>query len=183
MPSRREVLTYLVLLAVTSLAAWGLGSVGATGLRAAFWRNADWAGEPATTTIGSLPAIEYFVRDGPPAGAGPASAEWTGFFAAPRAGTYEFEVASDDGAWERVLLPEWEHVPPDRRLAESNRRYAQALLDAIAEDREPQHVCSGRDALAALEMVLAPAESQRVGRRVSFPLTFRGNPYAAFAAE
>jgi predicted dehydrogenase len=86
------------------------------------------------------------------------------------------------GAWERVSLPEWETIPPAGRMDESNRRYALALLAAIAEGRPAEGVSTGRDALAALEMVLAPAESQRLGGRVAFPLAARGNPYAALSA-
>jgi predicted dehydrogenase len=92
------------------------------------------------------------------------------------------------GAWERVSLPEWEIGPagaprsPAEKMAESNRRNAQSLLDAVAGGGEPIGASSGRDALAALEMVLAPAESQRLGRRVDLPLTARGNPYATLDA-
>lgn len=90
--------------------------------------------------------------------------------------------APDDGDWERIMLPEWEAIPPDGRMRESNRRYALALLAAITGDRAPDHVSTGRDALAALEMVLAPAESQRLGRRVGLPLANRANPYTALGA-
>jgi len=91
--------------------------------------------------------------------------------------------ATEDGRWERVLLPEWEAgadgAPRTKaeKLAESNRRNAMALLNAITADRDPELASSGRDALAALEMVMAPAESQRLGCRVPFPLEQRGNPY------
>ena len=51
------------------------------------------------------------------------------------------------------------------------------LLQAIAEDRDLVTYSSGRDARAALEMIMAVHESQRVKGRVQFPLTNRNNPY------
>ena len=89
-----------------------------------------------------------------------------------------------DGRWERVLLPEWERAPdgsertPAQKMTESNRRNALALVLAVERGTAPVHASTGHDARAALEMVLAPAESQRTGARVTVPLVQRENPYA-----
>ena len=87
------------------------------------------------------------------------------------------------GRWERVSLPEWERAPdgaertPRQKMTESNRRNALALVLAVERGGEPEHASTGRDAVAALEMVLAPAESQRTGGHVPFPMRQRDNPY------
>jgi len=92
------------------------------------------------------------------------------------------------GAWERVTLPEWDRTQdgaertPQQKMAESNRRNALALVLAVERNAEPEGVSTGRDAVAALEMVLAPAESQRTGRHVTFPMAQRDNPYALLRA-
>jgi hypothetical protein len=89
------------------------------------------------------------------------------------------------GTWERVSLPEWDlHQDGSPRsssekMTESNRRNVTALLDAVRQNADPVHASSGHDGLAALEMVLGPAESHRLGRRISFPLERRDDPYAA----
>ena len=88
------------------------------------------------------------------------------------------------GTWERVSLPEWDRDSTgaertqQQKMAESNRRNALALVLAVERDCAPEGVSTGRDAVAALEMVFAPAESQRTGRQVPLPLTQRENPYA-----
>ena len=87
------------------------------------------------------------------------------------------------GRWERVSLPEWERTPegaertPQQKMTESNRRNALALVLAVELGGKPQNACSGRDAVAALEMVIAPAKSQRSGGHVPFPMRQRDNPY------
>ena len=48
------------------------------------------------------------------------------------------------------------------------------LIDAIEHDREP--VCSVRDGVKALEMVLAPYASQITGARVALPMRDRRHP-------
>jgi predicted dehydrogenase len=48
------------------------------------------------------------------------------------------------------------------------------LLAAVEEDRQP--ICSAYDARAAVEMIVAAMESQRVGGPVRFPLKTRVNP-------
>ncbi|HET7769456.1 MAG TPA: hypothetical protein VFN74_11830, partial [Chloroflexota bacterium] len=57
------------------------------------------------------------------------------------------------------------------------------LVLAVENDRESEGVSTGRDAVAALEMVLAPAESQRTGSHVAFPLRQRRNPYDLLGQE
>jgi predicted dehydrogenase len=88
-----------------------------------------------------------------------------------------------------VLLPEWEQAPdghqrtPQEKMTESNRRNALALVHAVQSGSEPEGVSTAQDALAALEMAFAPAEAQRTGQRVAFPLAQRENPYALLAAS
>ncbi len=89
-----------------------------------------------------------------------------------------------DGAtrpWERIRIPEWE-AQEDITLA-SNLIIVRELLAAIDQDREIREVSSGADARAALEMIMAVHESNRLGTRVRLPLANRANPYAAWLAE
>ncbi len=65
----------------------------------------------------------------------------------------------------------------------SNRMIAEELIQAIEEDREVIACSSGRDARAAIEMVMAVHESQRLKRRVTFPLENRENPYQTWIAD
>ena len=89
----------------------------------------------------------------------------------------------EDGKWERIWLEEWEKRPDGQirnggeRTRLSNKMIVEELLQAIAEDRDLVACSSGRDARAALEMIMAVHESQRLGTRVSFPLENRENPY------
>jgi predicted dehydrogenase len=58
--------------------------------------------------------------------------------------------------------------------AAGNIAGANDLLDAIEQDREPlASIYTGR---AAVEMIVAPFESQRTASRVTMPLTTRQNP-------
>ena len=86
---------------------------------------------------------------------------------------------TDTRRWERIRFPEWEQG--NVTLA-SNSLIVRELLAAIDEDREIRRVSSGHDARAALEMIVAVHESNRLGTRVAFPLAGRGNPYAAWQA-
>ncbi len=52
------------------------------------------------------------------------------------------------------------------------------LVEAIEQDREP--AASGRTARWTIEMAMSLYESQRQGRRVAFPLEFRGHPLERF---
>ena len=80
-------------------------------------------------------------------------------------------------AWERVLLDEWEAVPENERTHRSNVLIVRELIQAIEEGRDVVEASSGDDARAALEMVMAVHESQRVQGRVPFPMANRENPY------
>ena len=86
------------------------------------------------------------------------------------------------GKWERVLLEEWENAP-DGDMQRSNRMIVEELIQAIEEDCDVRNCSSGRDARAALEMIMAVHESQRLGTRVSFPLENRENPYEVWRKE
>jgi predicted dehydrogenase len=89
----------------------------------------------------------------------------------------------DDGKGERIVLEDWEKAPDghvrsyEERMHLSNRIVAGELVRAGREDRDVAEVSSGEDARAALEMIMAVHESQRLGARVSFPLKNRENPY------
>jgi predicted dehydrogenase len=90
-------------------------------------------------------------------------------------------------AWEPVPVDELADLTPpattdamDERLA-CQRRMLRDLLMAIADDRPPHS--SGRDGLAALELVMAVWQSQREGRPVSLPLPGRGHPLEAWGAR
>jgi len=61
-----------------------------------------------------------------------------------------------------------------RAFGPANRRVVDDWLDAIHAQREPQ--CSGRNAMRALEMVMAVYESGLSGKRAAFPLANRRHP-------
>ena len=83
--------------------------------------------------------------------------------------------------WERIRLPEWEKEK-DPTL-KSNLLIVTELVSAITEDRDIKEVSSGADSRATLEMIMAVHESNRLGKRVNFPLENRHNPYASWLAE
>ena len=89
----------------------------------------------------------------------------------------------DDGRWERIIIDDWEKAPDGHvrssgeRMHLSNQMMANELVQAVREDRDVVKVSSGEDARAALEMIMAVHESQRLTARVSFPLENRENPY------
>ena len=83
----------------------------------------------------------------------------------------------ENGSWERVLLDEWEQYSAGERTHQSNLIIVRELIQAIEEDRPVRACSSGDDGRAALEMIMAVHESQRLGTRVSLPLANRGNPY------
>ena len=85
--------------------------------------------------------------------------------------------------WERVLLDDWEAIAPNDRTHHSNISIVRELMHAIEEDRDVAEASSGRDALAALEMIMAVHESQRIKGRVEFPLANRENPYEVWRRE
>ncbi len=94
-----------------------------------------------------------------------------------------------DPQWERILLDEWETKPDGtprsgtERMHESNRLIVEELIQAIEEDRDVVQSSSGHDARAALEMIMAVHESQRLQQRVTFPLRNRENPYQVWLKE
>jgi predicted dehydrogenase len=124
------------------------------------WFGLDVYGERGSVTVRDLPRGDVFRY---------ASGTWV--------------PDESAGRWERVSLPEWDRAPDgsertqQQKMAESNRRNALALVLAVEHDRAPDGVSTGRDGVAALEMVLAPAESQRTGSHVAIPLRQRENPY------
>ncbi len=93
------------------------------------------------------------------------------------------------GKWERVLLDDWEKHPDgrirtyDEAMLLSNHLIADELARAVIEDRGVESFSSDEDGRAALEMIMAVHESQRIGARVAFPLENRGNPYGARLAR
>ena len=76
-----------------------------------------------------------------------------------------------------VLLDEWEQYSAGERTHQSNLIIVRELIQAIEEDRPVRACSSGEDGRAALEMIMAVHESQRLGTRVSLPLANRDNPY------
>jgi predicted dehydrogenase len=92
-------------------------------------------------------------------------------------------------AWERVRIDEWDNNPdgsvrPDQeRMLLSNTLIAEELVLAVNEDRDVSAVSNGHDGRAALEMIMAVHESQRLQTRVEFPLRNRDNPYETWLAE
>ncbi len=93
------------------------------------------------------------------------------------------------GAWERVRIDEWDNRPDGRpysnneQMRMSNTLIAEELVLAVNEDRDVEAVSNGHDGRAALEMIMAVHESQRLQTRVQFPLRNRDNPYHTWLAE
>ena len=88
-----------------------------------------------------------------------------------------------DGGWERVLLEKGQALDSGQVNSLVNQTIVKELIQAIQEDREVVTCPSGRDGRAALEMIMAVHESQRLGTRVSFPLENRENPYEIWRRE
>ena len=89
----------------------------------------------------------------------------------------------ENGTWERVLLDEWEQYSAGERTHQSNLIIVRELIQAIEEDRPVRACSNGEDGRAALEMIMAVHESQRLGTRVSLPLANRENPYEIWRRE
>ena len=87
-----------------------------------------------------------------------------------------------DSRWERVILDEWERGEGDP-THRSNQLIIRELVTAIAEDRDVANASRGRDARAALEMIMAVHESQRLNTRVQFPMQNRENPYETWRSS
>jgi predicted dehydrogenase len=79
-------------------------------------------------------------------------------------------------AWQEVTSagPGQPEPLPDGGLVQGNVWIVRDLMDAIERDREP--LGSMYDGRAALEMILAVYESQRLGRAVDLPLQKRRHP-------
>jgi len=77
------------------------------------------------------------------------------------------DLNSDSQKWEPLKLD-------DTSLSTGNQLAIIDLIDAVENDRKP--ISSGRDALAALEMILGAYESQITGARVPFPMSNRTHP-------
>lgn len=77
--------------------------------------------------------------------------------------------------WERLAGDPALDAPPSQRgFGAANRRVVADWLDAIRAHREP--ACSGRDAMKALEMIMAVYHAALSGGRVAFPLSERRHP-------
>ncbi len=89
----------------------------------------------------------------------------------------------NENEWERVVIDDWDNnsdgTPKTGQeyMQLSNRMIVQELIQAIEEERDVVQASSGRDGRAALEMIMAVHESQRVRGRVVFPMENRENPY------
>lgn len=83
------------------------------------------------------------------------------------------------GAWQDVPLPGIAaETDSDLRHGLGNVAVAKDLLRAIEENRQP--LCSVYEARAAIEMIVAIFESQRVGGPIPLPLASRVNPLTRF---
>lgn len=86
-----------------------------------------------------------------------------------------------DGKTERWLPladdPTLSFSAEQRSFGPANRRVAEDWLEAIRTNREPQ--CSGRNAMRALEMVMAVYQAGLSGTRAVFPLADRAHPLKA----
>ena len=90
----------------------------------------------------------------------------------------------DAGKWEATGKTEhWSPLKDDptqgfsaeqRSFGPANRRLVEEWLEAIRANREPQ--CSGRNAMRALEMVMAVYQAGLSGKRATFPLANRQHP-------
>lgn len=93
---------------------------------------------------------------------------------------------NDDDKWEPVVIDHWERQQEEQSVSSthlSNRMIVSELLQAIEEDRDVVSCSSGKDGMAALEMIMAVHESHRRGKRVHFPMTNRENPYEVWRRE
>ncbi|MBD3185118.1 hypothetical protein GF312_22750 [Candidatus Poribacteria bacterium] len=75
----------------------------------------------------------------------------------------------------------WEKLEIDNTPLQSGNQIAIIdLIESIENDKKP--ISSGRDALAALEMILGAYESQITGQRVYIPMKNRKHPLKEFTA-
>ena len=89
-------------------------------------------------------------------------------------------VPGSKDEWRPVVIEEWEREQRERGVSStalSNKIIVNELIRAVEEDRDVVLSSSGKDARAALEMIMAVHESHRLGARVYFPMENRENPY------
>ena len=72
----------------------------------------------------------------------------------------------------------WEPMNLDLPTHSSHQLAILDLIESIEQDRDP--ICSGRDGVKALEIVLGAYESQISGARVAFPIHDRTHPLERF---
>ncbi len=95
-------------------------------------------------------------------------------------------VPGSKDEWKPVVIEEWEREQWERGVSStalSNKIIVNELIRAVEEDRDVVFSSSGKDARAALEMIMAVHESHRLGARVYFPMENRENPYKVWGEE
>ena len=96
---------------------------------------------------------------------------------------HAFWTPGEENEWQRIHIKDWDENPDGSprtggdQTHLSNLMIMNELIQAIENGTEVTKCSSGADARAALEMIMAVHESQRVKGRVQFPLTNRNNPY------
>jgi predicted dehydrogenase len=89
-----------------------------------------------------------------------------------------------EGAWERVLLPDWESgadgAPRAGRdwMSASNRRHLLSLIAALESGGEPRNTTTAAEAVAVQEMLTGIYAAHLAGARLPLPLAARGDPLA-----
>ena len=84
-------------------------------------------------------------------------------------------LAGRTDVWKRLEDdPSVKATAAEQATGPANRRVAEDWLAAVREDREP--ACSGRNAMKALEMVMAVYHAALGGGRARLPLAERGHP-------
>jgi hypothetical protein len=96
---RSEIVVVAVLLAASLVTAAVLPRPTAAGLIGRYWDNTNWRGTPLVEAVGSMPTGKDFERHLPAAARAGGSAEWTGFLLVEDAGSHQFDLLSDQGAW------------------------------------------------------------------------------------
>lgn len=130
-------------------------------------RHRNWPGSWGMMLVGTKGAV--FVRAGHPARI---------YVLEGREGRPQDEPMWE-GTWKRwakdpAMEEEKKILENAARMDIANERVVDDWLAAIVEEREP--MCSGRDAMLALEMIHAVYAAALRGERVTFPLEERGHP-------
>ena len=89
---------------------------------------------------------------------------------------------SKNEQWKPIILDDWGIISSEY-ISLSNEIIVRELIDAVKNNRELVDVSTDSDGRAALEMIMAVHESQRIGSRVSFPMITRENPYEVWRRE